>query len=87
MFHFLKAVSDLFAASDTLLFPGMFRADGMGVAPMNDDAESSDLQFDAAEAYPQFLEFYKDVHEEMCKFGRIRNFKVRLTDAAHRVGN
>eukprot|EP00959_Pyramimonas_sp_CCMP1952_P302580 6331118-Pyramimonas_sp.AAC.1 len=55
----------------------MFRADGMCVPAMSNDADSSCLEFDASEAYPQFLEFYEDVHEEMSQFGRVKNFKVR----------
>jgi hypothetical protein len=72
------------AASDTVLFPGMFRADGMCVGGGGggegdpDDLDSSALQFDAESAAPAFQEFFDDVFEEMSKFGRIINFKVPI---------
>eukprot|EP00899_Mesostigma_viride_P029404 jgi/Mesvir1/9649/Mv12140-RA.1 len=74
-----------------LVLPGMYssrlleqraaEAAGAGSGPLLVDGTL------LRELQQEYEEFFEDVHDEMCKFGRVVNFKVCSNTAAHLHGN
>ncbi|ORX80182.1 hypothetical protein K493DRAFT_98779 [Basidiobolus meristosporus CBS 931.73] len=70
--------------SKTILIKNMY----VKIPRLMVDEESDDtLEFDEAEAYKHFENFFEDVHTELLKFGKIDQLKVCSNELPHLDGN